>query len=86
MLAVRAERELRDADVGFAKAHPELRNGGGLKPDPYSAFCGAMWIVEVSDKEAVEQLILADPFYVPDHRTCEVFTWSKILEDQRAVL
>ncbi|NIZ59882.1 hypothetical protein DL239_02705 [Sedimentitalea sp. CY04] len=86
MLAVRAERKLRDAHVAFARAHPELRIGGGLKPDPDSAFCGAMWVVEVADKDAVERLISADPFYFPEHRTYEIYAWGKILEDQSVVL
>ena len=45
MLAVRAERKMRDAHVAFARAHPKLRIRGGLKPNPDSAFCGAMWVV-----------------------------------------
>jgi hypothetical protein len=41
MLAVRADRTRRDAHVAYAKAHPQLLIGGGLKPDPDAAFCGA---------------------------------------------
>ncbi|KAG1668230.1 hypothetical protein GQR58_018014 [Nymphon striatum] len=86
MLEIRATKELRDAHVAFAKAHPELLIGGGLKPDIEGDFCGALWIVEAESKAQVEQLIAKDPFYFPEHRQYEVYTWGKLLEDQTAVL
>jgi len=86
MLAVRANKELRDLHVAYAKAHPELLIGGGLKHDANSDFCGAMWIVEANEKEAVEALIVADPFYVAEHRSFEIFAWGKILEDKMVTL
>lgn len=86
MLEIRANKELRDKHVAYAKEHPELLIGGGLKIDPDSDFCGAMWIVEAEEKAEVESLILADPFYVASHRTFEIFTWGKILEDKLVTL
>ena len=86
MLAVRAKQELRDAHVAYVKAHPELLIGGGLKPEPDAPFCGALWVVETETKAEGEQLILGDPFYVPEFRRFEIFTWGKILEDQTALL
>lgn len=86
MLAIRARQDLRDAHVAFAKAHPELLIGGGLKPNPNADFCGALWVVETETRAEVETLIKADPFYVPKHRSYEIFTWGKLLEDQTAVL
>ncbi|MEX0329261.1 MAG: YciI family protein [Ruegeria sp.] len=86
MLRVRSRRDLRDAHVAYAKAHPELLIGGGLKPDPDGTFCGALWIVEAESKAAVIDLISKDPFYVPEHRRFEIFTWGKLLEDQTAIL
>ncbi|WP_171236335.1 YciI family protein [Ruegeria sp. HKCCA6837] len=86
MLQVRARRDLRDAHVAYAKAHPELLIGGGLKPDTDEDFCGALWIVEVDSKADVVALIEEDPFYVPQYRSFEIFTWGKLLEDQIAVL
>lgn len=86
MLEIRGNKELRDQHVAYAKAHPELLIGGGLKPDPDSDFCGAMWIVEANEKAEVESLILADPFYVAAHRTYEIFAWGKILEDKSVTL
>ncbi len=86
MLEIRANKELRDQHVAYAKAHPELLIGGGLKTDADSDFCGAMWIVEANEKAEVESLILADPFYVAVHRTYEIFAWGKILEDKSVTL
>ncbi|MEP4980949.1 YciI family protein [Ascidiaceihabitans sp.] len=86
MLAVRASQELRDAHVAYAKKHPELLIGGGLKPNPDEEFCGALWVVEAAEKSEVEELVANDPFYFPAHRTFEIFTWGKLLEDQTATL
>lgn len=86
MLDFRAKKELRDAHVAYAKAHPELLIGGGLKPEADADFCGALWVVEAASKQEVEQLVLGDPFYIPQHRSFEIFTWGKLLEDQTAIL
>ncbi len=86
MLDIRANKELRDQHVAYAKEHPELLIGGGLKPEPESEFCGAMWIVEAENRAEVESLILADPFYVTAHRSFEIFTWGKIMEDKTVTL
>lgn len=86
MLNVRARQELRDAHVAYAKSHPELLIGGGLKPKPNEDFCGALWIVESQSKAEVEKLIQEDPFYFPEYRQFEIFAWGKLLEDQTAVL
>jgi uncharacterized protein len=86
MLDVRAKQELRDAHVKYAKSHPELLIGGGLKPETDEDFCGALWVVELGSKAEVEKLVLADPFYIPEFRTFEIFTWGKLLEDQTAIL
>ncbi|UWQ76300.1 YciI family protein [Leisingera sp. M658] len=86
MMDVRASQARRDAHVAYVKDHPELRIGGGLKPDADGDFCGALWIVEAEDRIEVEHLIHGDPFYVPAFRSYEIFTWGKILEDQTATL
>jgi len=86
MLEVRATKSLRDAHVKYAKDHPELLIGGGLKPELEEDFCGALWVVEAESKAQVEALVRADPFYVAEFRTFEIFTWGKLLEDQTAVL
>jgi uncharacterized protein YciI len=86
MLAIRAQKHLRDAHVAYVKNHPELLIGGGLKPDIHADFCGAMWVVETGQKSDVETLVTNDPFYYPEFRTYEIFTWGKILEDRTATL
>jgi len=86
MLNVRAKKDLRDAHVSYAKEHPELLIGGGLKPETDQPFCGALWIVEAAAKSDVERLVENDPFYFPKHRSFEIFTWGKLLEDQTATL
>ncbi|SMX40226.1 YciI family protein [Octadecabacter ascidiaceicola] len=86
MLDIRKKKELRDAHVAYAKDHPELLIGGGLKPETDEEFCGALWVVEAENKPQVEHLVANDPFYFPEYRTFEIFTWGKLLEDQTAVL
>lgn len=86
MLEIRSDNTKRNAHVAYAKAHPELLIGGGLKPDVEQEFCGALWIVEATSRIEVEQLIHKDPFYVKEFRDYEIFTWGKILEDQSVTL
>ena len=86
MLNIRARKDLRDAHVAYAKDHPELLIGGGLKPETDKPFCGALWIVEVATKEQVIELVKNDPFYLADYRSFDVFTWGKLLEDQTVML
>lgn len=86
MLKVRADKARRDAHVAYAKAHPELLIGGGLKPEEDAQFCGALWIVEAESRSEVEALVRADPFFEEQFRTFEIFTWGKILEDASVTL
>ena len=86
MLDIRARQDLRDAHVAYAKKHPKLLIGGGLKPEPDANFCGALWVIEANSKTEVKQLVLEDPFYFPKYRTFEIFTWGKLLEDQTVLL
>lgn len=86
MLEVRADKARRNAHVAYARAHPELLIGGGLKPDADADFCGALWVVEARARDDVEALIRDDPFYVEAYRSFEIFTWGKILEDQVVTL
>lgn len=86
MLEIRSDQSCRDAHVAYAKAHPELLIGGGLKPGPDQDFCGALWVVEAETRSDVERLIHADPFYIAQYRQFEIFTWGKILETESVVL
>lgn len=86
MLDIRARQDLRDAHVAYAKDHPELLIGGGLKPELEADFCGALWVIEAHEKSEVVELISNDPFYFPEYRSYEIFTWGKLLEDQTATL
>ncbi|MFY0596119.1 MAG: hypothetical protein JXQ85_06795 [Cognatishimia sp.] len=86
MLSIRADKTRRDAHIAYVRAHPELLIGGGLKPNPDQEFCGALWVIEANSRKEVETLILNDPFYVPEFRSYEIFTWGKILEDQITTL
>ncbi len=86
MLAIRADKARRDAHVAYAEAHTELLIGGGLKPNPDLEFCGALWVVEAGSRDEVEALVMEDPFYQPDLRRYEIFTWGKILEGRNVTL
>lgn len=69
MLDIRARKESREAHIAFAKAHPELLIGGGLKPAADELFWGVLW---VDDKADVENLVTDAPFYFPLYRALEV--------------
>ncbi len=84
MLEIRADKKRRDAHIIYAKAHRELLIGGGMKPDIVADFCGALWIVEA--KTEIEQLIRKYPFYVEAYRSFKIYTWGKILEDEKVTL
>ncbi|MEM1342153.1 MAG: YciI family protein [Pseudomonadota bacterium] len=86
MLEIRADQERRDAHVAYAKSHPELLIGGGLKPSAEADFCGALWIVEADTSAEVERLVREDPFFVPKLREFEIYLWGKILEDRTVTL
>lgn len=86
MMDIRADTARRNAHAAYVEDQPELRIGGGLKPDTDGDFCGGLWIFEAEGRIEVEHLIHGNPFYVPACRSCEIFTWGKILEDRTAVL
>ncbi|WP_371169041.1 YciI family protein [Aliiroseovarius sp. 2305UL8-7] len=86
MLNIRSDQARRDAHVAYVTAHPEILIGGGLKPGPDGAFCGALWVIETETRAQVERLIKDDPFYMPAYRTYEIYTWGKILEDRVTTL
>lgn len=86
MLSIRADKSKRDAHVAYARTHPQLLIGGGLKPDLDQDFCGALWVVEADDRQAVVDLVCADPFYIAEYRQFEIYTWGKILDDQTVEL
>lgn len=73
--------------VAYIKEHQsEILIGGGLKNDSDEGFVGALWILEVQSRKKAAQLIEADPFFNPQYRSYQLFTWGKILEDVNVLL
>jgi uncharacterized protein YciI len=73
--------------IAYIKKHQgEILIGGGLKNNPDEIFVGAMWVLEVGNRDKAIQLIEADPFFNPKYRSYQLFTWGKILEDVNVLL
>ncbi|SCZ73735.1 hypothetical protein SAMN04488118_11839 [Epibacterium ulvae] len=72
MLAIRADRSRREAHIAYVRAHPELDIGGEMAMSPMQDFVGAIWYVHADSEDAVEQLVVKDPFYVRSLRQYEI--------------
>ena len=90
MAKIRGDRTRHDAHVAYVRAHPELAivspttspivsptdgpTVGPIALQPSQDGAGATWTVEASSREAVEKLILKDPYYLPSLRTYSIRT------------
>lgn len=72
------------AHLEWLDQHQEqVRVAGSLRPQPDAAPVGACWIVEATDKIAVEKLIHSDPFWVCGLRQeFEILHWSKAFPER----
>lgn len=85
MLAVRGERE--PAHFEYLEKHSAtIKIAGGLRPAPGAPFVGGMWIVETETYDEVVELVVEDPYYVPEVRRFRIFAWGKAFEDKQVVL
>lgn len=86
MAKIRGDRSRHDAHVAYVRAHPELAivcpiaspdagpTSGSMASQPSQDVAGAIWTVEASSREAVEKLILKDPYYLPSLRSYNIRT------------
>ena len=86
MAKIRGDRTRHDAHVAYVRAHPELAivspvvgpvdspTVGPMALCPSQDVAGATWTVEATTREAVEKLILKDPYYLPSLRSYSIRT------------
>ncbi|WIY27709.1 hypothetical protein [Parasedimentitalea psychrophila] len=82
MAKIRGDRSRHDAHVAYVRAHPELAIVGPvvgpvvgpMAQRPSQDVAGATWTVEADSREAVEKLILKDPYYLPSLRSYSIRT------------
>ncbi|UWQ93189.1 hypothetical protein QEZ52_10495 [Aliisedimentitalea scapharcae] len=86
MVRIRGNRARRLAHIDFVAAHPELTIGGEMALTPHQDFPGAIWTVNADSRQAVEQLIHADPYYIPSLRRYEIFGWGRISQSSSVAL
>ncbi len=70
------------AHVDYVKAHRDhILIGGGLMPSLDGPFVGGLWIVEVETYEQVIDLVTNDPYYLPEARRFQIFSWGRVLPE-----
>lgn len=85
MLAIRKERG--DMHLAYLRAYTdEILIAGGCREGPEEPFVGGLWVMEVPSRERAMQLVEADPYWVPAHRSVRLLTWGKGLEDHMVTL
>ncbi|MGB3313140.1 MAG: YciI family protein [Albidovulum sp.] len=79
-------REFGAAHIDYLERHSDrILVGGGLRPVPDAPFVGGMWIVEAGTYDEVVDLVLNDPYFIPDHRRFRILAWGKAI-DREVVL
>ncbi|MEH6578338.1 MAG: YciI family protein, partial [Amphritea sp.] len=76
MMAHRDENE----SLHFAyleKHYDEIIVGGGLRHEPGGCFVGSLWVLEVESFERANELVINDPYFVPELREYEILVWGK---------
>ena len=86
MVRIRGNRARRKAHIAFVATHPELTIGGELAMSPQQDFPGAIWTVRAQNREAVEQLILGDPYFIPSLRRYEILGLGRIPQNSSVAL
>ena len=85
MLAIRQQRG--DFHLAYLRAHTdEILIAGGCREGPEEPFVGGLWVMDVPSRERAMQLVEADPYWVPAHRSVRLLTWGKGLEDHMVTL
>jgi len=80
---------------GYLRAHIEWLDqnadqvlvGGSLRVALDETPVGGLWVVNAESKEAVEQLIKTDPFWIQGLRSSvEILHWSKAFDDREVLI
>ena len=80
-------KEYLPAHLAWLEQQPQVLVAGSLRLDPDSAPVGGCWVVEASDRAAVEALLRQDPFWVQGLRKdVEILHWSKAFPDRKVLV
>jgi len=80
MLEVRQKNE--ELHIEYLRQHmDEIVLAGGCRDTHGGTFVGGLWVLEVPSKERAQELIEADPYYVPGCRSYRLVTWGKAFPD-----
>jgi len=79
-------REFGDKHIAYLEQNADqILVGGGLRPIPGAPFVGGLWIVEAESHDDVVNLVLEDPYFCPEHRRFNIFSWGKAIEKEVVV-
>ena len=85
MLAIRQQRG--DLHLAYLRAHTdEILIAGGCREAAGEPFVGGLWVMEVPSRERAMELVAADPYWVPAHRSVRLLTWGKGLPEMAVML
>ena len=78
-------RQHLQAHIDWLDEHKDsVLIGGSLRNEPSENPVGGLWLVEATDKNAVEVLIQSDPFSIHGLRERhEIFFWSKAFPERK---
>ena len=61
--------------------------GGSLRNAPGEPPVGGMWLVDATDRDAIEALLRTDPFWIHGLRAgYEIFFWRKAFPDRKVLI
>jgi uncharacterized protein len=85
-LSVRQDHMQSHLEWLESNRHAVLR-AGSLRVEPDAAPIGAHWIVEAANRDAVEQLLRSDPFWIQGLRqSVEILHWSTAFPERKVLI
>jgi len=62
--------------VYLSENQKSFKPAGGLRNLPDTPFIGGVWVVNATEKDEVEKLVVNDPYYDVDHRKYDILYWG----------
>ena len=85
MAAARSTAE--PAHLAFLEAKRiEIPIAGGLRNEHGGSYVGALWVLEVGNKQRAIELIESDPYYQAHPRKYRLLAWGKALPQYQVML
>lgn len=83
MIDARKDKARLDAHLAFVRTHPQISGSGALTKRGKGDFCGGLWIVDADTVEQVEGIIARDPLYDPRFRKADIYSWGRMVPNQK---